>query len=256
MSKFVKKRALGGYQEVTGGQSDPECTHVILELEEYNQFLREKRQAEQEKREALADIQRMHAEAARMAQKAAEDVKGKITELEAQLALERRTAAFQREKNQDLIRICRERANADRKLIPKKEHTGYIVLESRMKIYRYRQGARLREINLWETRIQSPFSVKFTAEQVQEMIEEDLQEGENGTFLFNRIGIDLFFHGNYEMFLGSPEYQNFSPESDRNIMFSYDLVANYKAGYWEIAFFHLKPLGPVPIELLRKNQSL
>lgn len=98
--------------------------------------------------------------------------------------------------------------------------------------------------------------MKFTAEQVQEMIEEDLQEGENGTFLFNRIGIDLFFHGNYEMFLGSPEYQNLSPESDTNIMFSYDLVANYKAGYWEIAFFHLKPLGSVPIELLRKNQSL
>ena len=34
IAEFVKKTVLG-YKEAPGGQSDPECTHVILTLDEY-----------------------------------------------------------------------------------------------------------------------------------------------------------------------------------------------------------------------------
>ena len=40
--------------------------------------------------------------------------------------------------NKNLLRIARERANADRKLRPKKTHTGYVVLTSSEKEYRYK----------------------------------------------------------------------------------------------------------------------
>ena len=36
MPKFVREKMLGGYTEVAGGRSDPECTHVILKAAEYS----------------------------------------------------------------------------------------------------------------------------------------------------------------------------------------------------------------------------
>ena len=34
----------GGYKDVPGGQSDPECTHVILTQKEYDQISRRRRE--------------------------------------------------------------------------------------------------------------------------------------------------------------------------------------------------------------------
>ena len=50
MSEFVKKTIMG-YKTLDGGHSDPECTHVILPLKEYDGLLREISQAKQKARE-------------------------------------------------------------------------------------------------------------------------------------------------------------------------------------------------------------
>lgn len=49
MSEFVKKTMIG-YKEVPGGQSNPECSHVILTVDEYAKLLRKITDAEQEAR--------------------------------------------------------------------------------------------------------------------------------------------------------------------------------------------------------------
>lgn len=51
MSDFVKK-GMVGYKQVAGGQGDPECSHVILTLEEYESLCQERDQAKQEQRAA------------------------------------------------------------------------------------------------------------------------------------------------------------------------------------------------------------
>ena len=53
MSEFVKKTMIG-YKELDGGHSDPECTHVILPVKEYDDLLREISQAKQKAREERA----------------------------------------------------------------------------------------------------------------------------------------------------------------------------------------------------------
>ena len=58
MPKFVREKMLGGYTEVAGGHSDPECTHVILKAAEYDKVLDEKRSAEREAAVARADGER------------------------------------------------------------------------------------------------------------------------------------------------------------------------------------------------------
>ena len=107
MSKFVKRGPLGVYFEVSGGQSDPDCSHVILTLLEYNQLLEDIAQAKRDKISAVNEfntkIDKINAQANKTLQNAERD----ISSLEDQLAAESRTAALQREINQNLIRICR-----------------------------------------------------------------------------------------------------------------------------------------------------
>ena len=50
MAKYVKEGTFGGYKEVPGGLSDPECSHVIMSLKEYNELHRRITAAEQESR--------------------------------------------------------------------------------------------------------------------------------------------------------------------------------------------------------------
>ena len=143
MARFVKEGAFG-YKDVPGGQFDQECTHVILKLKEYDKLLQEKARAEQETRNTKYDAERAIDKAKRdasyTAQKAAEEARQTVADMEEALAAERAESAHQRALNANLLRIAKERANADRKLKPKKEHTGYVVVVSEVREYRYRSG--------------------------------------------------------------------------------------------------------------------
>lgn len=56
MGEFVKKTMMG-YKEAPGGHTDPECTHVILTLKEYEGQLQRIARAEQEARSIVnADL--------------------------------------------------------------------------------------------------------------------------------------------------------------------------------------------------------
>ena len=78
MTQFVRKTLLGGFAEVPGGQNDPECSHVLMDREEYDRMLRyisEKEwavtQARNEGDNALAMANRSAREALAQAEKEA-----------------------------------------------------------------------------------------------------------------------------------------------------------------------------------------
>ena len=171
MARFVKDGAFG-YKAVPGGQSDPECTHVILTLKEYDKLLQEKARAEQEARSTKYSAEREIEEAKRAArytaQKAAEEAHQTVAGIESALAAEKADNAHQRALNANLLRIAKERANADRKLKPKKEHTGYVVVFSEEVDHQYKDGNRhVKRVLLWKTVIQSPYVVDFPEAQVR-----------------------------------------------------------------------------------------
>ena len=75
--------------------------------------------------------------------------------------------------NTNLKRICRERANADRGLKPKKQHNGYVALATSSYLERYRTSDReMKEFLAYRTVIQTPYSVKFTMKSVEDMLYE------------------------------------------------------------------------------------
>lgn len=252
MARFVKDGAFG-YKAVPGGQSDPECTHVILTLKEYDKLLQEKARAEQEARSTKYSAEREIEEAKRAArytaQKAAEEARQTVAGIESALAAERAESAHQRALNANLLRIAKERANADRKLKPKKEHTGYLVVFSGEKEHQFKDGnRRVKRVLLWETVIQSPYVVDFPEVQIRKQIlEELLRKDEDGYRLIDRLGINGYYGKGYGSMIEDREW---CAEPERfNIMLKPKFRANFRAGYWEVVCLHTKPLGVVPKDM-------
>ena len=239
---------MGGYK--TLDSLDGECTHVIQTRQEYEMLLnqrdRAKREKEEAERAAAREITRVKQEAAHEADRAAQRAQAQIDDL---LQVERKTAeiADQRVLNANLLRISRERANADRGLRPKKVHTGYVVVMSSEKEIRYKTGRnKLLTAKVWETVLQSPYSVDFTESQARQLIEEDLLARKNG--LLADVGITMICSGSsYENLIETENWKEI--KAAHNTLFSRQLRANYRVGYWEYIIQHTKPLGIVPADM-------
>ena len=230
---------------------DQECSHVIQTKQEYETLLdqrnRAKREKEETERAAAREISRVKQEAAHEADRAAQRVQAQIDDLLQQV--ERKTAeiADQRALNANLLRISRERANADRGLRPNKIHTGYVVVMSSEKEIRYKTGRnKLLTAKVWETVLQSPYSVDFTESQARQLIEEDLLARKNG--LLADVGITMICSGSsYENLIETENWKEI--KAAHNTLFSRQLRANYRVGYWEYIIQHTKPLGIVPADM-------
>ena len=228
---------------------DGECTHVIQTRQEYEMLLNQRDRAQREKEEAeraaTREITRVKQEAAHEADRAAQMAQAQIDVLQ----VERKTAeiADQRALNANLLRISRERANADRGLRPKKVHTGYVVVMSSEKEIRYKTGRnKLLTAKVWETVLQSPYSVDFTESQARQLIEEDLLARKNG--LLADVGITMICSGSsYENLIETENWKEI--KAAHNTLFSRQLRANYRVGYWEYIIQHTKPLGIIPADM-------
>ena len=227
--------------------ADKECSHVIQTKQEYETLLDQRDRARREKKEAESNATREISRVKQEAAYEADRAQAQIDDLVQQV--ERKTAeiADQRALNANLLRISRERANADRGLRPKKVHTGYVVVMSSEKEIRYKNGRnKLLTAKVWETILQSPYSVDFTESQARQLIEEDLLTKENG--LLAEVGITLICHGNgYEALTEAENWKEI--KFLHNALFSRQLRANYRTGYWEYIIQHTKPLGIVPMEM-------
>ena len=247
MAEYAKKTPMG-YKVLPDNSSVREATHVVLTKEEHEQLLQEKRSLEwnlqSQRNELTAQLQEVKDDAFQRVSAAEATAKQCAREMETKLARTQQIAAYWEQLNEDLLRISKERANADRNLRPKKQHTGYVVLISAEKERRYEvpNEQKMKRATLWETVIQTPYSVDFTEEQVRQ------QTGtEEALLLLQRIGItadhsaDCEKNGMNEVLKG--------PGKTGNVILSRFLRANFRAGYWELTLLHNKSLGLVPKEM-------
>ena len=253
MADFVKKTALS-YKAVPGGQSDYECTHAILTKAEYSQLLYEIRTAENKAVKAEDDAERREKNAKAVADRDIRDIRAEaamqIEEVKQELATANAEIEYQRGLNENLLRINRERANAARKIKPKKGHSGYLITNSKEHEYKYRIDKNNWEsVMLWQTILESPYGVKFTDEQARKQIYEELFKNH----LIGKIGIMGYWNIAYEDMIDDELYQK--EHYGKNIAVKYQLQANYKTGWWEIIILHTNPLSNVPDDMMRCNYS-
>lgn len=248
MSEFVKKTKFG-YKEVEDGYSDSECTHVILTKREYDNLKEEIKEAQRKtaevRFEADESSRASSREHSRAMIKIIEDHKKELEELNEEIADLEGELEYQQNLNKNLLRINKEKSNAERKLRPKKEHTGYAVISSQEKEIHYKSGKMTKNAVAWETVLQSPYSIEFSEEEARNQIYGELLTNEGGWKL-GTIGIRSRHIANYEELIGKLGKGVY----ERNIAFSQRLRANYKAGYWEYIVMHTLPLEQVPKDML------
>ena len=250
MAEFVKKGALGGYKVVNAGYSDQECSHVILTRDEYRELCDKIRKAESDANDAKSnaeyEIRRARNEAAAETQKAAQDADERVNSIQILLEEERQQRAYHEGLNANLLRISRERANADRKLRPKKEHTGYVVISSTQRQYKFKRNGSMVSVMLWDTVIQTPYIIDFTEEQARVQTQELFEKNENGDWPICRIGINGDYGKPFEKLIYDRDWQDWK---EYNVALGRRYRANFTAGYWEIIITHTKALGIVPKDM-------
>lgn len=215
-TRFVRE-GFTGYKDVPGGNSDPDCTHVILTVEDYNKIIHENLQSKRDlsdyKVSTTRKIQKIEAEARWKVDNAQNNADLRIEEVLQELKREREATEYQKGLNENLLRISRERANADRGLIPKKKHTGYVVLSSTEKEYRVSK----RKVIVWETVLQTPYPVDFTDDQVKKETERalcDLDHHSNSGnvagagYITQKLGVDFYFKATDEEYYSMLRQKN------------------------------------------------
>ena len=138
--------------------------------------------------------------------------------------------------NKNLLRIMKERANADREIVPKKKHHGYIILylqELYVKQEAYKSST-CDEPPTWKTQIQTPYPINFKSFEIKKQIFEDFED--NG--IFAEMGI-----------------QTVSDNEETGIKIHHYLFrANIRTGYWEIEFYTMGEIN-IPQSMRQSKQS-
>ena len=259
MSEFVKKTMMG-YREVQGNHEDPECTHVILTQKEYIKLLQKISSAEYEAREAKRTMEKEIRDARSGAEyqvsRVREETGKELANMQKALGKANLESEYYRGLNENLLRISRERANADRNLPRKKDHTGYVVTYSAEKECRYKIDRRSwGRALLWETVLQSPYSAEFTGEQAKRQIWEDLFAAYGDeSWKIGRLGIDEEYDGKYEALIDEPEWAVWYATKNVLLMPEVKLRLNFNVSFWEIVIQHTQPLGVVPPDMRARQK--
>lgn len=141
----------------------------------------------------------------------------------------------------NLLRMSKERANADRNLRPKKWHTGYPVIRSTQK--------NIKNEIVWETLIQTHYHFDLAAEAADEEIQRDLfiEKG-----LIYNLGITDRYEGPYESM--KTEMRRKGKKVDElNVAFSCRLERDFQGKYWKVWVMHTKPLGEIPDDMMLQD---
>ena len=291
MPKYYKRGALGRMIEAEGGSSDPDLAEVRMTEEEYrglwDRIRRSEKAAEAAKAEAKKQTDeawsqanqelvaaKLEAEAKaqrriNIAQQSAAASAEEASSLQERLA--QAEADLQNEKNLhgNMMRIMKERANAQRGIRPKKEHDGFIAMDCRQQTVRYsvdvwqapqyktqytRDEAlsmgliRIdnRSTDVWKMTVQTPYSAGLPYSAVQELVETGM-----AGFLAD-IGVRYRSKksGKYRLFRdeeGSPV--------NGLCLYRWEYKANYRTCLWELDLW-LTEAPVVPAERMppQKNQ--
>lgn len=244
--KVVKK--LTGFREAN---QEP-YTYVIMDREKYEDYYRKIREAEaawrRSENKAAEDIREANRAANARVQQAEEEARIKIRDAQAQMENWKNTAEDLEIKNKNLIRIAKERANADRKLQPKKERSGYVLqnMDQASKTFVFAQGKHNKTVKrgCWKIKLQTPYEALMSFSAAQRSVADDMQNE-----FAKSIGIQKI-HENSSVWNESTVNSLWS--SDDNFAFDFTYKLNAIRGYWEVEFYTRYSITVIPDILATK----
>lgn len=236
--QYVMEGEDGGLYTVYNEQ---EATHVILDMEDY---------AKLKEASGSGQVDVLISNAKNVSVGGVQQDAGRVRELELALRAARNRAAYEHSMNEGFRRIFKERANADRKLKPKKEHTGYVIQVSAEKEKFGFVNKRRQMFGVMETVLQTPYDAQFNLGQVKIETLELTQKQPDGSRLVDMVGLGPMYRpqaANAGLSTICNEVVAFTKEQfeqarKENLILFRQFKFNAKAGYWEIILTHMAPL--------------
>ena len=174
--------------------------------------------------------------------------------------------------NASLIRQIKERTNASKGQFPKKQHTGYSLVSSFQKEYRYYKEGNHKTALIFETTFQTPYDISLEYEFVIDAVLDDLfKTDESGESIVEKLGFSGYYPDRsyadfYEERIKEIKYELIDvyhsvPEEDlkkireyaendvRTSFYNLNVRMSGKDGYWNVSFNHIEPLASIPPEL-------
>lgn len=221
----VYKGALGGYKPADGSH---DATHVILTTSEYDDMVDENMQLrkslDNERIKSADDIRAVTNEFAAKKEEyldTIKDLKSKVKKLEGEVTSEKR-------KNENLLRVCRERANSARGLKPKKEHSGFVVLSTSSYLERIDKN---NVLLAFKTVIQTPYDMCMDLYAVNDM-------------WWGELPIEVCDINFLDVGLGeNVSYRLKSYLKEENHIFKYALKLQRNRNFWEVEVYHSQPIS-------------
>lgn len=240
---------MGGYK-AAGDEEDN--THVILVREDYEALVEHYKRLEKEQNDEITwlrrEIDRLSQEVSdysRMVSRREGELnitKAQMEETAAKAEAEVRAAHA---RNENLMRIMKERANAERGLRPKKQRSGYLLIS--VEDCHYRRGEN--SFSAQKVRLQSPYPAAVEAEVARTTIYYDLvEQGIAASMGLTELDdLDGSFRSRIET--RSPEL------AEGNGAYDFRFKCNIQKGYWEVEFLAVKPVA-IPADLLPEKPAL
>lgn len=264
MAQFLKKASLGRMMIAEGGASDPDLIEVRMTADEYRDLMQEmsvlRQQLSNEKTAHKNDVDNINSQAVRYKRNADAEAQKKVEAAYTQLiAANARAEAAEKERdrqadlNNNLLRITKERANANRGLQPKKAHSGYrfsgkIMQTKTICGHNKNEGALYADV--WTATLETPYNGTIPIRQIQDRIFADLI-GKDG--ILNRLHIHYWTYQNDSSRIWKGKYQEAvggdNPEK-RNYIFDYKFMINPKSQLWEVQITTTKSIR-VLAEMMR-----
>lgn len=228
-----------------------ECRQVDKLLTQTHMELKDETEKRKKSDETARAAQRAVSELERIktildTENAVEAAQGLVEELErVKEELKSKNAENKRQSGKiaHLSRIMYERANADRDLRPKRQHTGYAVISSTQK--------EIKGKKVWETLLSLPCPASLEVQFVNERIRKEFFSEEG---LIRNIGITDIYEGNYDSMRSEMRNRRKNPD-EINVALSYKLRQNFRGKYWKAIITHTKPLSKIPDDMMLQNDK-
>ena len=284
MAAYARK-TLTGFKPLEGDDAEAEATHYIMTTDEYKTLRADLQKADRDVaamqkilkervKEAYDDarvqLQEHRATFEKQKQDMQNNYEGRLAEKETSLRqltaqLERANLELSNERDlqKNLLRIMKERSNQKHGIRPKKEHDGYIVLDSSQwtekrrkdewaanvdpnkytsaenRAYALKHGILTVvtvETGVWRSIMQTPYDAALPLEDIKDKIEKDLWDGG----VLKSIGCPGMMvpesNGQYHYFGKEPD------GTEKNGLYRWRFRANYRSGQWELELYTTRGL--------------
>ena len=148
--------------------------------------------------------------------------------------------------NGNLLRISRELANQERNLLPKKAHSGFVVLNRQSLYYKLYSNVKQPpksnqpnyiEFSCFKIKIQTPFDASISFDLIEDEIIDAFSD------FMKDLKIDNWYNYNYIINKPISKIKDIIFNSEyNNFIFKYSYIANSKSNFWEIEVYTKKDI--------------